>query len=303
LAGGLAAIVSVGLLIGLFSGGMLGIYWGSFSILGSFLSSMILLGCMSAFTSALVLLPEPTDALCVAFPWLLGIGFVLVYGCLFIKTWALYKVWMNAIHYQKTALTPGYIMRCLGLALLVEIVFLIIWTVIDPPKAVLVEVVNHKLERQCDSEHVTFWVIFLVVKGVWLIFGAVLSILTRNIVKEYNESSSIAYAIYNNILLGAIAIPLAVLIKEVPGGRLTVEVVIITIAFTFTLVMVFFKIWHSIILPDKIHLQKMESGKKTGSGSGSGSIKSRNSATTKSGSGSGSDSGKNHTMSHDESSP
>jgi hypothetical protein len=37
-----------------------------------------------AFASALTLLPRPTKALCVAFPWLIGIGFVMVYGYTFI---------------------------------------------------------------------------------------------------------------------------------------------------------------------------------------------------------------------------
>jgi hypothetical protein len=276
LSSGLAALVSVGLLICLFAAGMLGFYWAQFSILGSFLSVMMVLGCITSFLSALVLLPDPTDNLCLAFPWLLGVGFVLLYGCLFIKTWALYQVWRKATHYQRASLTPGYIMRCLGLALTVEVIFLIIWTVIDPPKVHLVKVVNNSLERQCDTNNVTFWVIFLVGKGAWLIFGAVLSVLSRNIVKEYNESSSIAYAIYNNVLLGAIAIPLAILIKEVPGARLTVEVVIISLAFSFSMVVVFFKIWHTILLPDKINLAKMESaatrrskGSKNSSGSGS----------------------------------
>lgn len=109
--------------------------------------------------SAVVLLPTPTDALCVSFVWLLGIGFILVYGysffhslffflffffsfclivlfvlfsflfllivlkrCLFIKSWALYMVWLKAIQYKKSNMTPMYIMKVLGAALLIEIV-------------------------------------------------------------------------------------------------------------------------------------------------------------------------------------
>jgi hypothetical protein len=280
LSSGLAALVSVGLLICLFSATMLFKYWASFSILGSFLSSMILFGCVLSLLSALVLLPEPTDALCTSFIWLLGIGFVLVYGCLFIKTWALYKVWRNAIHYHKASLTPGYIVRCLGMAVLVEAVFLAIWTAIDRPKVHLVKVVNHQAERQCDTDNVTFWVIFLAGKGAWLIFGAVLSVLTKNIAKEYNESSSIAYAIYNNVLLGVIAIPLAILIKEVPGARLTVEVVIVCLAFSFTMVVVFFRIWHSIILPDKVSIGTPTEMRKRQTAS-SGSMKSSKSGSSK----------------------
>lgn len=43
-------------------------------------------------------------------------------SCLFIKTWALYQVWRNAVRYQKANLTPLYIIKCLCLAVTVEIV-------------------------------------------------------------------------------------------------------------------------------------------------------------------------------------
>lgn len=56
--------------------------------------------------------------------------------------------------------------------------------------------VDDTLMAQCDDSTPAFWIIFLTVKGVWLIFGAVLSVLTRNIVKEYNESKSIGYAVW-----------------------------------------------------------------------------------------------------------
>jgi hypothetical protein len=36
--------------------------------------------CVLSLLSAVVLLPDPTDALCTSFIWLLGIGFVLTYG-------------------------------------------------------------------------------------------------------------------------------------------------------------------------------------------------------------------------------
>jgi len=280
LSSGLAALVGIGFLLALFSGAMLYRYWVSFSTLGSFLSSLILLGCVVSFLSALVLLPEPTDALCTSFIWLLGLGFVLVYGCLFIKTWALYKVWRNAVRYQKASLTPVYILKCLGAAVILEVIFLAIWTAIDPPKVHLMKTVDNTAEYQCNTKHITFWIIFLVVKGAWLIFGAVLSVLTRNIAKEYNESSSIAYAIYNNVLLGAIAIPLALLLEEVPGGRLVVIIVIICLAFSFTMVVVFFRIWHNILLPEKIVMNNSEMRSKRNTASSTGMSTGRSSGTS-----------------------
>lgn len=59
------------------------------------------------------------------------------YRCLFIKTWTLYRVWLDAEKFKKTQLTPTTIIKGIGAAVLVEIIFLIIWTVVDPPQATL----------------------------------------------------------------------------------------------------------------------------------------------------------------------
>lgn len=55
--------------------------------------------------------------------------------------------------------------------------------------------VDHTLQGHCHSEHPTFWIIFLVVKGLWLLFGAVISVLTRSVIKEYSDFSAVAYAV------------------------------------------------------------------------------------------------------------
>lgn len=162
----------------------------------------------------------------------------------------------------------------------------------------------------CESEHEAWWAIFLGVKGVWLLFGAVLSVLTRDVAKEYNESSSIAYAVsllslslsfsffspffsvdflvlfhssflyflffrfsasfvsfvvytlpllsllqrkrferkqtYNNLVLGIIGIPLALVLRKIPGGVEIIMVSVTCIAFTFTICILFFDIWYRI---------------------------------------------------------
>jgi hypothetical protein len=142
--------------------------------------------------------------------------------CLFIKTWALYQVWRNAKNFQRTTLTPAYILKGILLYCSVEIIYLIIWFVIDPPSVqlesillfaflvlflfmslfsfTLLELIDNSHQQTCKSKHVAFWIVFIVVKAVWLVFGAILSFLTRNMVKEYNESKSIAYAVSLNFI-------------------------------------------------------------------------------------------------------
>lgn len=249
LSAALGAVVGLATLVAVFAVVMLFMFWAAFAKHGSFYSAVILVGVFLSFISALIVLPEPTDNLCIAFPWFLGVGFTLVYGCLFIKTWTLYRVWLDAEKFKKTQLTPTTIIKAVGVAVFVEVIFLIIWTVIDPPQATLHEMVDKKYMLQCKTKDITFWAVFIAIKGGWLIFGSILSILTRRIMREFNHSASIAYAIYNIFALLVIGVPLAFTLEDIPGGQVIIQVAVIVIAFTFTTVCLFFNVWYRIFVP------------------------------------------------------
>jgi len=220
--------------------------WADFVYYSPFYCSIIILGVFISFVATATVLPYPTDNLCIAFPWLLGIAFNLVYGCLFIKTWVLYSIFHKASKLQRTNLTPFYILKVLSVFLGIEIVFLIIWTVVDPPKAGYADLLDNRQEWQCVNHTSVFWIIFLSFKGAWLIFGAGMAFLSRNIAKEYNESKSIAYAIYNDIVLLIVAVPLAIVLKDQRSGIVIVEAAAVLLTFTFTLIILFTPIIYQI---------------------------------------------------------
>jgi len=249
LSAALGAIVGLAIILALFSAVMLGMHWAEFYTHGSFYCGVVVVGTIFSYISALVILPTPTDALCLAFPWLLGVGFTLVYGCLFIKTWALYKVWKSAEQLKKANLTPMYIVKGIGIYMVVEVIILVIWSAIDRPKAKYEKMIDNSYELQCRTEHATFWAIFLGTKGAWLIFGAMLSILTRSLAQQFNKSKNIAFSIYNIAALLIIAVPLAIMLQNVSGGVIIIQVGVILIAFTFTMISLFFDIWYHIFFP------------------------------------------------------
>ena len=57
------------------------------------------------------------------------------------------------------------------------------------------EMVDDSYQLQCVTDTPAFWAIFAASKGLWLVFGSILSVLTRHVAREYNESKSIAYAV------------------------------------------------------------------------------------------------------------
>eukprot|EP00026_Physarum_polycephalum_P001640 Phypoly_transcript_01642.p1 GENE.Phypoly_transcript_01642~~Phypoly_transcript_01642.p1 ORF type:complete len:982 (+),score=148.82 Phypoly_transcript_01642:236-3181(+) len=250
LAAGLGVVIGIGALVAIFAGITLVIYWAAFrKKFGNFYCSVIIFGVFMGYVSAITLLPRPTDALCIAFPWFLGIGFTLVYGCLFIKTFILYRIWQHAMQLKRPQITAMTVVKYCGVAVALEIIFLIIWTTVDPPKVHLVKLDDNTTQNHCSKTNV-FWIIFVVVKGLWLFFGAAISVMTRHIRKDYNEFKGVANCIFSSFILLVIAIPLVALMEKLPNGVMIIEVLIIVLAFTFTIIFLFFSTWQSVLFPN-----------------------------------------------------
>lgn len=147
------------------------------------------------YGAAATTLPKPTDNLCIAFPWLVGGAFTLIYGyallacfhintihsCLFLKTWRIFWILRASQKLQRMNLSNWYICRLIGCYFLVEVVscfgfvclsefvffdawkvFLIIWTLVEPPIAKLVDVIDDQQQLQCTSKNYSvFWIVFL----------------------------------------------------------------------------------------------------------------------------------------------
>eukprot|EP00026_Physarum_polycephalum_P006317 Phypoly_transcript_06359.p2 GENE.Phypoly_transcript_06359~~Phypoly_transcript_06359.p2 ORF type:complete len:205 (+),score=19.72 Phypoly_transcript_06359:1163-1777(+) len=161
----------------------------------------------------------------------------------------MFRIWRNAMKLKRFTITAFTVIKYVGVALGFEIIFLVIWTAVDRPRAHFVNISSDEVQNRCKSDTRIFWAIFLALKGVWLLFGAVIAIITRNVLKQYSEFSSIVYAVYNNIILMATAIPLALLLWDIPNGTLVITVIVIVLAFTFTICILFFDTWTQILLP------------------------------------------------------
>lgn len=98
--------------------------------------------------------------------------------CLFIKTWALYKIWQDAANFKKNNLTAASILQGIGIYLVVEIVsipsfeadklwlletILIAWSVVDRPRAEL-----HSI-NWLNTSSVYLW---LYRNGGWSLYAA-----------------------------------------------------------------------------------------------------------------------------------
>ena len=173
----------------------------------------------------------PTDSICMARVWLGGIAFSISCGGLFIKN---YRIWR--IFKEKSLSTKGTTDRQLILfgvlpLLAFECVVLVLWTTIDPMKVTVIEESPFLGETQiyiaCKSESVWPVVVFLVSKGILLIFGVIVSYNTRDLSAKYTESKEIGWSIYNTILFGFLAVVANLIVSY--NGMLEAAVITISI--------------------------------------------------------------------------
>jgi 7 transmembrane sweet-taste receptor of 3 GCPR len=90
-----------------------------------------------------------------------------------------------------------------------------------------------KFHLQCDSDHneVFIWLL-LSYKILMLAVGLVLAFLTRNVNSAFRESKWISFAIYNFCFIGAVIIPIVILLDSDQDAKLILQSIAILVAVT-----------------------------------------------------------------------
>jgi len=163
---------------------------------------LVLLGSIMLYLSVLSFLPNLiNDTLCKLRAWLLGIGFVVVFGAFFAKSWRVYNLFSNTafnggnIPDREVWIIIGVLVGMetillLGLTFGAEIVDEII--LIDKHR----QSMNHK--NCIYNNEMAFFIILAIIysiKAAFIIWGVVLSIQLRGVkYRVYNEASVMAFS-------------------------------------------------------------------------------------------------------------
>jgi ABC-type branched-subunit amino acid transport system substrate-binding protein len=253
ISGVFGAIIGVCTIIAIFAGVVLAIYPSEFVSHGIEFSAIIVAGSFISFAGAFTLLPEKTDKLCMAFPWLAGIAFNIVYGSIFVISLKIFIAHRQGKDFLKTKVAPLHLLFAIVAFALIEVAFLIIWTVVDPLKVAYVEMWDSSFELQCHNSYPTFWAIWVGYKGIWVVIGSIFAYLSREIIKDGGAEfyKSLTYATYNNLGLFLIGIPAGIGLWKVNSGMLIIEVAVVVLSFTFTNFIMFFDTWYRIFFAHK----------------------------------------------------
>ena len=159
------------------------------------------------------------DIACTARPWLLSVGFSVSVSALFTKLWRINKL-MNGPGFRRRQVRERDVLLPLIIFVVLNIILLMIWTLIDPPKweRFSVEGQVWRTYGKCSStnggigEKVMVIIIALCTVGFlglgWQAFKA------RNISTEFSESTYLGIAVFSWTQLCVVGVPVLFLVED-----------------------------------------------------------------------------------------
>ena len=144
------------------------------------------------------------------------------------QTWRVFRIF-SMKQVQTVRIPNRKLMAWVIFMLLIDVLIVAIWSLIEPmqrhrehsPTLVPDEtdadlILYEHVEDTCSSPNMTAFIgIVLLYKGIFIVFGAALAVLTRNVnISALNDSREIALCIYTVALVSIIVIPMVNLIDN-----------------------------------------------------------------------------------------
>jgi len=176
------------------------------------------IGSIIMLVTVFLLSPTPTGALCTIAAWTICIGFTLFYGNLLAKTLRVYIIFRSVKNFERVKVTNMQLFPFVGVLLALDVILLVLFTAIDTPTTShdTQGLDPYEYRSVCDYNGAAFILIWIMVgyKGIQLFVGIILAFLTRSVSKAFNESQSIAGAIYSFAFVFVVIVPVVALLDD-----------------------------------------------------------------------------------------
>eukprot|EP00013_Stygamoeba_regulata_P024316 CAMPEP_0177664442 /NCGR_PEP_ID=MMETSP0447-20121125/20496_1 /TAXON_ID=0 /ORGANISM="Stygamoeba regulata, Strain BSH-02190019" /LENGTH=1047 /DNA_ID=CAMNT_0019170415 /DNA_START=50 /DNA_END=3193 /DNA_ORIENTATION=+ len=200
-------------------------------VLLSLFGSLLGYGCIFTFFG------QPTDAQCIVQIWFLPLSFTVMLAPLLAKTFRVVYIMRKVKTFRLAKITNVELLGWVCGLLLINIIICSIWTGVSTPQAQLSleseKELLPKYHLKCNSDHneVFIW-LSLGYAIAMLVAGLILAFLARNVSSAFNESKWISFAIYNFCFIGAVIIPIMILLDNDQAARLILQSIAIFVAVT-----------------------------------------------------------------------
>lgn len=215
-----------------------------------FFLGIICIGCLIMASSIIPLSfddsiasTEGCSIACMAFPWLLSIGFTTTFAALFSKVWRLNQVISNSMQMRRVAVKEKDVILPFVVLMTANVAVLLAWTIVDPLKWVRTNPdTQYQSNGYCESEGQSAWKFLIplgLLNGLALVMANIQAFRARNISTEYSESSYIMFAMVSLLQSLIIGVPLLIIVNDNEVARYFVWCGIIFIVTTSILGVMF----------------------------------------------------------------
>lgn len=215
--------------------------------------NIMLLGSLLGYVAVFMFLGTPTRAHCALRPFLICLGFSLMYSYLLIKTFRIWRIFKKPFAASNVWLSDLNLALAGAAVVLLELLLVSIWVGANPPVPKYIELVDH-VELSCISpdplfEGIITWLLFGI-NVVLVILGAFLAFDTRHVNSIFRESRYIGFAIYNMVALGTIFVPFIALEVTTKLNRTIILCCAVMLIPAFTVLTLFIPKVVYILRPD-----------------------------------------------------
>jgi len=178
--------------------------------------------------------PRFLDIACAIFPWFVSLGYILMYGALFMKLWRINRLFQSA----RTKVYVKHVVWPFIALLGITIIILTIWTATDrwQWERVLVEDEPHgKTIGQCTSEYDIAYISALagIMVGTTVLAG-VMAYKTKDVDKTFSESSWIFTTIVMQFQVFVVGIPILVIVQQISSNAFYLTCVLLICSLTMS---------------------------------------------------------------------
>ncbi len=211
---------------------------------------LILLGLMGLYISAFILVSAPTTHLCGALPWTVDLSLQLVFVPLFLRMYRIYKIFNRKV-LKMVRISDLKLSAWILVGMIVDVIVLGVWQAYSPMAPLVQHVygpdgVSDTEYLQCtiSNQGMPYLLVLGAEKAALLLFGSVMSFSTRKVTQTFNDSTTVAWAIYNTIIATSVVLPISTLLGDIGDNRIILLLLLLLWISTSTLLLVFgTKVW------------------------------------------------------------
>jgi hypothetical protein len=167
---------------------------------------LILSGFLIISLGAILFTLEPTSSVCMAQVWLVNLGYAVHLLPLLVKIAAINKIMSSAKKMKRVKINKWEMFRVMGALLALVIIYLVVWTTVDPVQVVAERSVTNAASAiveesiTCTSEDSFWYYLALGYQAIMLLMAAVLAFQSRHAPSQFNESRALGTMIYSHCL-------------------------------------------------------------------------------------------------------